>query len=86
MEITPALLEEKIRLNIPNVTYVQAIETESCGSKFEITIVSSEFIGKQLLQQHRLVHKAIDEERKTIHALVLKTKTPEQYAKDTASL
>jgi acid stress-induced BolA-like protein IbaG/YrbA len=34
------------------------------------------FGGKPLLAQHRLVHKIIEEERKEIHALTLKTLTP----------
>ena len=59
------------------MTFVKAIDlSDGCGSKFEIEIIAEEFRNKPLLQQHRLVHKSIEEERKTIHALTLKTKVP----------
>lgn len=75
--ITTEQLEKKIQEQIPGVSYVKAIDlTDGCGGKFEIEIISEEFRGKPLLQQHRIVHKAIEEERKHIHALTLKTKAP----------
>lgn len=48
------------------------------------------FEGKPLLAQHRLIHKIIEEERKEIHALTLKTMTPvawktQQGAADTGT-
>ena len=49
-------------------------------------VVSDVFKGKPLLQQHRLVNKAIEEEMKSIHALTLKTKTYEQYTNETSSI
>ncbi|RYH05135.1 BolA family transcriptional regulator [archaeon] len=73
--ITAELLESKVRESIPNVEYVKAVDlSDGCGSKFEIEVVSSEFAGKPLLAQHRLVHKAIEKERQTIHALTVKTR------------
>ena len=56
------------------------------GAKFEVIVVSDVFKGKPLLQQHRLVNKAIEEEMKSIHALTLKTKTCEQYTNETGSV
>jgi stress-induced morphogen len=47
--------------------------SDGCGAKVEITIVADEFENKPLLQCHRLVHSILQEERKTIHALTLKT-------------
>jgi stress-induced morphogen len=73
--ITPDILESKIREGIANVQFVKAVDlSDGCGAKFEIEIISPEFAGKPLLQQHRMVHKAIEKERQTIHALTLKTK------------
>eukprot|EP01031_Cornospumella_fuschlensis_P038782 gene38783-47160_t len=73
--ITSELLELRVREGIPNVEYVKAVDlSDGCGSKFEIEVVSSEFAGKPLLAQHRLVHKAIEKERQTIHALTVKTR------------
>jgi stress-induced morphogen len=76
--ITPAELEAKIIEGLNgNVYFIEAVDlSDGCGAKFEVEIVSSEFKGKPLLAQHRLVHKIIEEERKFIHALTLKTKAP----------
>ncbi len=85
--ITEAQLEEKIRTSIleggKEVTYLKATDVSGCGcgQKFEITIASDVFDGKPLLAQHRMVHKMIEEERKTIHALTLKTMNPEAWNK-----
>ena len=45
------------------------------------TVVSPAFEGERLVQQHQLVYDALDEHMTTdIHALELKTYTPEEYA------
>lgn len=51
------------------------------GVHFEATVVSAAFAGKSLLQQHRLVYAALGGrmEREEIHALSLKTCTPEAW-------
>jgi acid stress-induced BolA-like protein IbaG/YrbA len=53
------------------------------GEHFEVTIVSAQFEGKQLVQQHQLVYKAVQSAIQTeaIHALSLKTYTPEAWAR-----
>lgn len=57
-------------------------ESDGCGGKFNVIIVSPEFEGKSILQRHRLVNGALAEELKTIHAFSQKTYTPEQWAKE----
>jgi acid stress-induced BolA-like protein IbaG/YrbA len=48
---------------------------------FEAVIVSGEFRGKNMVQQHQLVYKALgDRMREEIHALSMKTFTPEDWA------
>ena len=43
-------------------------------------IVSEQFEGKRLLERHRMVNGALEEEMKQIHALsVKKAVTPEQW-------
>jgi stress-induced morphogen len=75
--ITPEMLEAKLQSSLTGVHSVHAVDlSDGCGAKFEIEIVCEEFAGKPLLQQHRLVHKALEEERKVIHAMTLKTKAP----------
>lgn len=51
------------------------------GVHFEATVISEAFAGKSLLQQHRLVYAALGErlEREEIHALSLKTYTPDAW-------
>ena len=51
------------------------------GVHFEAIVVSDDFVGKTLLQQHRLVYAALGGrmENEEIHALGLKTYTPESW-------
>jgi stress-induced morphogen len=54
-------------------------ESDGCGGKFSCVVVSEKFRGKPLIQRHRLVNSALQEELKTIHAFSQKTFTPEQW-------
>ncbi|WP_269625129.1 BolA family protein [Prochlorococcus marinus] len=49
------------------------------GDHLEVNVVSEEFFGLSLVQQHQLVYGALKNELKTetIHALALKTSTPQ---------
>lgn len=52
------------------------------GQHFEAVIVSAEFNGKRMVQQHQLVYKALgDRMGGEIHALAMKTFTPEEWRK-----
>lgn len=53
--------------------------SDGCGAKFSVVVVSPKFSGKPLLQRHRLVNAALQEELKEIHAFSMKTLTPEQW-------
>ena len=48
------------------------------GDHLEVNVVSKDFSGLSLVQQHQLVYGALKNELKTeaIHALALKTSTP----------
>jgi acid stress-induced BolA-like protein IbaG/YrbA len=51
------------------------------GQHFEAVVVSPEFAGKNMVQQHQLVYAALgDRMRQEIHALSLRTFTPEAWA------
>ena len=51
------------------------------GTHFEAVIVSPAFEGKRMIQQHQLVYAALgDRMRAEIHALSMKTYTPEAWA------
>ncbi|HYN53243.1 MAG: BolA/IbaG family iron-sulfur metabolism protein [Methylotenera sp.] len=50
------------------------------GTHFEAVIVSAAFVGKSMVQQHQLVYSALgDRMRAEIHALSMKTLTPEKW-------
>jgi acid stress-induced BolA-like protein IbaG/YrbA len=51
------------------------------GQHFEALIVSPAFRGKNRVQRHQLVYAALGERmREEIHALSMKTLTPEEWA------
>ena len=52
------------------------------GTHFEAIIVSEAFVGKSMVQQHQIVYAALgDRMHSEIHALSMKTYTPEQWKK-----
>ncbi|MBI3283723.1 MAG: BolA family transcriptional regulator [Burkholderiales bacterium] len=56
------------------------LEVEGDGRHFSALIVSPAFAGKRLIQRHQLVYAALgDRMREEIHALSMKTLTPEEY-------
>jgi stress-induced morphogen len=80
--ITP----EEIKQTLSKALPVSVIETQDLtggGDHWQVIIVSSAFEGKGLVEQHRLVNDALKSELgdQRIHALALKTFTPEQWEK-----
>jgi acid stress-induced BolA-like protein IbaG/YrbA len=70
-------IEESIRAGMP-VTHV---EVRGDGAHFEAVIVSAEFAGLTRVRQHQLVYTALgDRMREEIHALSMKTLTPDEWA------
>jgi stress-induced morphogen len=66
--------------------YVEVIDNSdgncSGGAKLELLVVSKQFEGVGLLKRHQMVNGVLSAELKSeqIHALTMKTWTPEQYA------
>lgn len=57
------------------------LEVDGDGRHFEATIVSAAFRGLGRVQQHQLVYSVLgDHMREAVHALTLKTFTPEEWA------
>ena len=54
------------------------VENLKGGDHLQVTVISSEFNGLSLVKQHQLVYSALKEElaSESIHALALKTETP----------
>ena len=61
-------------------------QSDGCGAKYFLVLVSSKFDGVSLLDRHRSVNKALETEMSAIHALTMKTWTPKQYEKKKATL
>lgn len=58
------------------------LEVEGDGQHFKALIVSALFAGKRPIQRHQLVYAALGERmREEIHALSMKTLTPEEFQK-----
>ncbi len=56
------------------------LEVDGDGQHFNALIVSHAFAGKRPIQRHQLVYAALGERmREEIHALSMKTITPEEY-------
>lgn len=63
-----------------NCEFVQVLGDD--GQHFEAVIVSQAFVGINMVKQHQLVYQALgDRMREQIHALSMKTYTPEAWAK-----
>ncbi len=73
---TPDLVKEYIAAGL-DCTH---LEVEGDGQHFNAIIVSNAFAGKRLVQRHQLVYAALgDRMRAEIHALSMKTLTPEEF-------
>ncbi len=70
----------KIRAALPDAQ-VEMRDLTGTEDHWEATVVSEAFRGKTPIQRHRMVFDALAEEMKgPIHALALKTWTPDQAA------
>lgn len=71
---------EDIRQYIIDGLACDHVEVTGDGAHFEAVIVSPAFEGKRLIARHQLVYRALgDRMRDEIHALSMKTLTPEEY-------
>lgn len=74
--VKPEDIKQYIESGLP----CEHLQVAGDGHHFEAVIVSAEFRGKNMVQQHQLVYKALgDRMREEIHALSMKTLTPEQW-------
>ncbi len=71
---------ERIKEYIANGLECTHVEVDGDGQHFSAVIVSPAFVGKRSIQRHQLVYAALgDRMREEIHALSMKTLTPEEY-------
>lgn len=80
--ILNAMDPKEIETMIENGMSGSTVNVEGDGTHFDAVIVSEDFEGKTLLERHKLVYSVLGEAMKErIHALSLKTYTPEQWEK-----
>jgi stress-induced morphogen len=65
-------IEEKIKNKI-NTSFIRAIDLRG-GDHIQLILVSPDFEGKMLVEQHKAVYEVLNDELKSneIHALTLK--------------
>lgn len=77
--IEPEEIVKKIKASLPDAE-VQIEDLTGTRDHYEATVVSEAFEGKPLIKRHRMIYDALKEEMKgPIHALSLKTYTPQQW-------
>ncbi|MGJ7917442.1 BolA family protein [Massilia sp. LXY-6] len=76
MATTPELIHGYIQAGLETTH----LEVEGDGQHFSAVIVSKAFAGKSRIQRHQIVYAALgDRMREEIHALSMKTLTPDEY-------
>lgn len=73
------LKPEDVKRHIQDNLPCEFVEVRGDGRHFEAVIVSASFRGKSRVQQHQLVYRAFDGLREGIHALSMKTYSPEEW-------
>lgn len=75
---------ESIQVNIAQGMVTEHLSVTGDGQHFEAVVVSAEFAGKSRIQRHQLVYQTLgDRMRGEIHALSMKTYTPEEWSQVT---
>ena len=73
---------ESVKHGIEAGLACEHVEVAGDGQHFQALVVSAEFAGKNRVQRHQLVYKALGERmREEIHALSMQTLTPEEWNK-----
>jgi len=71
-------LKKLIEAGIPDAE----VRVQGDGDHFEATVICAGFEGKSMVQQHQIVYGVLgDLMRGEVHALALRTLTPEQWKK-----
>ena len=71
---------ESVKAGIAAGLACERLEVAGDGQHFEALVVSAAFAGKSRVQRHQLVYAALgDRMREEIHALSMRTLTPEEW-------
>ena len=76
------VLEERIRQGLGDVSHIVIKDLTGTRDHWDALIVSEAFAGKSRIEQHQMVYAALgDLMSGPVHALALKTYSPESWAK-----
>jgi stress-induced morphogen len=80
--MTPNQLKQRLETLAPG-TQAEVMDLTGTEDHYQALIISEAFAGKMMIEQHRAVFKLVQAEVDSgeVHALTLKTYTPEQYKK-----
>ena len=80
--LTPEWIAERVRTALPGAE-VEIIDTTGTNDHFQARVVAAQFVGLPMVRAHQLVYAPLQDVLATgeLHALALKTYTPEQWAK-----
>ena len=71
---------QSIQQNIEQGMAHSYLTVDGDGTHFEAVVVSEEFVGKSRIQRHQRVYQTLgDRMRNEIHALSMKTYTPQEW-------
>lgn len=79
--MTPEQLKARIERLAPG-TKAEVTDLTGTMDHYQALVVSPAFAGKMMMEQHRMVYGLFKDEiaSNEVHALTLKTYTPEQYS------
>ena len=77
-----AQLKERLQALAPD-TQADVVDMTGTQDHYQAVVISSAFEGKMMIEQHRMVFRLLQAEVDSgeVHALTLKTYTPEQFRK-----
>ena len=80
--VEPEVVESKINEGIPEIVHLEVKDLTGTKDHYEALVVSSAFEGKSRIDQHKMVYAALgDLMAGPVHALALKTLTPDNWKK-----
>ncbi len=69
-------MDSLLRAAFPGASVIEVVDRTGGGDHFHVSVVSDEFAGLSLVEQHKLVYAALDEPLRdgTIHELRITTR------------
>ena len=71
--LDPEQIQLLVQQGIPD-SEVTVEDMTGTGDHFQVIVLSPAFKGKTMIEQHKMVHAALESLKDEIHALVIKTR------------